>query len=154
MSIYLQGQEVSGYIDIAQRMKEQEFGEIFSDEYARFKIYEFFLLSNIYSIDSPHNENRLMPRPTDLSYFNYASKRTACSSSPQWQVSVDADSGLGMMFRSRRGTGADRRVIRVGVTGDNGSSNSGVGGRDRDRLVIVTSEYLQAVMYDHTPRKK
>jgi hypothetical protein len=92
---------------------------------------------------------KLLPRATDLSYFNYETKAAASTSSPQFQVL--ADSGAqGLLFRSKR----DRHVLSVHPAAHPPPGASGSGDEGCTRLTIDTREYTQVVIYDHATRKK
>lgn len=56
------GQEVSGYIDFAHRLKNENF-ELYFDR-----------------------KKMLMPKPTDLSYYNWETQTSTSNSSPNFQV--------------------------------------------------------------------
>ena len=75
--------EISGYIDLAHRMKTEDFKQYFE----RKKI--------------------LSPKPTDLSFYNWDTQY--CNSADSLNFRVDADSKNGLMFRNKR----DRKVINV-----------------------------------------
>lgn len=111
------GQEVSGYIDLAHRLKTENFELYFT------------------------RTKRLLPKPSDLSYFNWETQKSTANSSPNFQVIADAD---GLLFKNKR----DRKVINVDPKasknpGDNSSRNE-----------IKTDEYLQVVIFDHLTRRK
>lgn len=77
------GHEVSGYIDLAHRLKTESFEAYFSCK------------------------RRFMPRPTDLAFFNWDTQTSTSASSPNFQVI--ADNGAGLLFKNKR----DRKVINV-----------------------------------------
>ena len=77
------GQEVSGYIDYAHRLKTENF-----DPYFR-------------------GRKRLMPRPSDLSYYNWETQHSTSNPSPNFQVISENETGL--LFKNKR----DRKVITV-----------------------------------------
>ena len=64
------GQEISGYIDLAHRMRTEDFVPIFD------------------------RRKRLLPKPTDLSYFNWETQLSTSASSPHYQVIADSSQGL------------------------------------------------------------
>jgi hypothetical protein len=110
------GQEVSGYIDYAYRLKTEPFEPYFS------------------------RTKKLMPRSSDLSYYNWETQTSTSNSTPNFQVIADNEAGL--LFKNKR----DRKVINVdprSIPGDNST-----------RTEIKTSEYLQVVIYDHMTRRK
>lgn len=76
--------EISGYIDYAHRLKTEDFKPIFEGKV------------------------KLMPKPTDLSYYNW--KTGVCASNDSPNFKVDSGSGeSGLLFRNKR----DRKVINV-----------------------------------------
>ena len=75
--------EISGYIDLAHRLKTEDFRQIFE------------------------GKKMLMPNMTDLSYFTWDSQYAYLNDSPNFKV--DANSDAGLLFRNRR----DRKVINV-----------------------------------------
>ena len=78
-----QKSEVSGYIDLADRMRTQDFKHIFM------------------------KKKLLMPQPSDLSYYNWEGQICSINDSPNFRV--DANSEEGLKFRNKR----DRKVIYV-----------------------------------------
>lgn len=81
--------EVSGYIDYAHRLKTEDFRPIFE------------------------GTTKLVPKPTDLSYYNWKTGVCANNDSPNFKV--DASSGeAGLLFRNKR----DRKVINVNPNAD------------------------------------
>ena len=77
-------QEISGYIDYAHRLKTEDFRPIFE------------------------GKTKLIPKPTDLSYYNW--KTGVCASNDSPNFKVDTGSGeAGLLFRNKR----DRKVINV-----------------------------------------
>ena len=75
--------EVSGYIDLADRMRTQDFKHIFM------------------------KKKQLQLMPTDLSYYNWEGQACSINDSPNFRV--DANSDAGLLFRNKR----DRKVIYV-----------------------------------------
>ena len=81
-----------------------------------------------------------MPKPTDLSYYNWETQLSTSNSSPHYQVIADGAQGL--LFKNKR----DRKIISVNPelpAGDNSV-----------RIEIPTTEYAQIVLYDHTTRRR
>ncbi|CAD7936734.1 unnamed protein product [Amoebophrya sp. A120] len=111
------GQEVSGYIDYGQRLKSENFEPYFE------------------------RKKRLLPRQTDLSFYNWDTQHTASNESANFHIIPDYEQGL--LFKNKR----DRKVIcvdpRVKDPGDNSK-----------RHEIKTAEYVQVVIFDHMTRKK
>nr|XP_011708642.1 uncharacterized protein C4orf22 homolog isoform X2 [Macaca nemestrina] len=77
------GQEISGYIDYAHRLKTEDFEIYFS------------------------GKKRLLPRTTDISFYNWDADIAVCNSSPNYQVIADNPEGL--LFRYKR----DRKILNV-----------------------------------------
>ena len=75
--------EVSGYIDLADRMRTQDFKHIFM------------------------KKKLLQPQASDLSYYNWEGQSCSINDSPNFRV--DANSDAGLLFRNKR----DRKVIYV-----------------------------------------
>ena len=75
--------EISGYIDLAHRMKTEDFRPIFM------------------------KDEVLMPRTSDLSYFSFESQ--SCHLNDSSNFRTDANSEEGLMFRNKR----DRKLINV-----------------------------------------
>lgn len=110
------GQEISGYIDYGHRLKIENFEPYFE------------------------RKKRLLPRPSDLSFYNWDTQRSTSNESPNFQIMPDHEQGL--LFKNKR----DRKVINVDpkvAPGDNST-----------RLDVATSEYIQIVIFDHLTRKK
>mmetsp|Transcript_9263 Transcript_9263/g.14216 ORF Transcript_9263/g.14216 Transcript_9263/m.14216 type:complete len:246 (-) Transcript_9263:205-942(-) len=111
------GQEVSGYIDYAHRLRSENF--------------------------EPHFERRkrLMPKPTDLSYYNWETQVSTSNSTTNFQVIADNEQGL--LFKNKR----DRKVVNVDPKLKDPGDNS-------FRCEIQTNEYLQVIIFDHMTRRK
>ncbi|XP_029367316.1 cilia- and flagella-associated protein 299 isoform X2 [Echeneis naucrates] len=77
------GQEVSGYIDYAHRLKTQDFEPYFS------------------------GKKRLMPGRSDLCYYNWKTQVSTSNSSPNFQVIYDDPNGL--LFKNKR----DKKLLNV-----------------------------------------
>ena len=96
--------EVSGYIDLADRMKKEDFKPIFM------------------------KKKVLMPKETDLSYYNWDGQKASINDSPNFRT--DANSDAGLIFRNKR----DRKCIYVNP------ENEYVGD-DTERQEIECEEY-------------
>ena len=86
-------QEISGYIDYAHRLKQEE------------DFTPYF-----------RGDKKLYPRQSDLSYYNWATQTSTSNSTPNFQVKADNPAGL--LFKNRR----DRKIINVdprAPSGDN-----------------------------------
>jgi len=81
-----------------------------------------------------------MPRPSDLSYYNWETQTSTSNSSPNFQVIADNETGL--LFKNKR----DRKVINVDPKSNPGDNST--------RNEIRTHEYAQIVLYDHMTRRK
>jgi Domain of unknown function (DUF4464) len=110
------GQEISGYIDLAQRLRTEDFKSIFD------------------------RRKKLLPKPTDLSYFNWDTQLATSNSSPYYQVI--SDNHLGLLFKNKR----DRKLINVNPEVNPGDNTT--------RMELETTEYVQIVIYDHTTRRR
>ncbi|XP_007447625.1 PREDICTED: uncharacterized protein C4orf22 homolog isoform X3 [Lipotes vexillifer] len=110
------GQEVSGYIDYAHRLKIEDFEVYFS------------------------GKKRLLPRPTDMSFYNWDSHVAVWNSTPNYQVIADNPEGL--LFKYKR----DRKILNVDPKAQPGDNST--------RTPIQTELYIQAVIFDHVSRRK
>ena len=110
------GQEVSGYIDYAHRLKTENFEPYFD------------------------GRKKLMPKPTDLSYYNWETQTSTSNATPNFQVIADNEAGL--LFKNKR----DRKVINVDPQARPGDNSR--------RIELHTHEYTQVVLYDHVTRRK
>uniref|UniRef100_A0A3Q3CJJ4 Cilia- and flagella-associated protein 299 n=1 Tax=Haplochromis burtoni TaxID=8153 RepID=A0A3Q3CJJ4_HAPBU len=77
------GQEVSGYIDYAHRLKTQDFEPYFS------------------------GKKRLMPARSDLCYYNWKTQVSTSNSSPNFEVIYDDPNGL--LFKNKR----DKKILNL-----------------------------------------
>ena len=82
-----------------------------------------------------------MPKPTDLSFFNWDAQHATLNDSPNFRV--DANSDAGLLFRNKR----DRKVINV-------DPNKDPPGDGTKRVEIETDDYTQVVFFDHITRRK
>lgn len=112
------GQEISGYIDYAHRLKIEDFTPYFT------------------------RKRRLLPRPSDLSYYNWETQTSTSNQTPNFQVRTDHENAQGLVFKNKR----DRKVINVDPNAECGDNST--------RTVIRTKEYIQVVIYDHFSRRK
>merc|ERR1711909_153536 len=110
-------QEVSGYIDFAHRLKTEDFEPYFA------------------------GRKRLLPRPSDLSFYNWETQTSTSNPSPNYQVI--AENASGPLFKNKR----DRKIINVDPKAPSPGDNS-------ERHVIPKSKYIQVVIYDHINRRK
>merc|ERR1712217_633995 len=110
------GQEISGYIDYGHRLKIEEFEPYFT------------------------RKKRLLPRPSDLSFYNWDTQHSTSNESPNFQINPDHEQGL--LFKNKR----DRKVINVDPKVEPGDNSK--------RHDIKTTEYIQVVIFDHMTRKK
>lgn len=84
----------------------------------------------------------LLPKPSDLSYYNYDTKLSTSNSTLQYHVI--ADSSQGLLFKNKR----DRRIINVNPNTADGNNENTL------RIEIESKEYVQVILYDHSTRKK
>ncbi len=135
------GQEVSGYIDYAHRLRIEDFVPYFERRLENSPILNFRFQSwHIWCICYVLFRKKLLPKPTDLSYYNWETQLSTSNSSPHYQVIADGAQGL--LFKNKR----DRKIISVNPelpAGDNSV-----------RIEIPTTEYAQIVLYDHTTRRR
>lgn len=110
------GQEVSGYIDLAHRLRMEDFVPYFE------------------------NRKKLLPKSSDLSYYNWETTLSTSNSSPYYQVI--ADSAQGILLKNKR----DRKIINLNPESPPGDNTT--------RIELETSEYTQVVLYDHTTRRR
>merc|ERR1712166_929081 len=110
------GQEISGYIDYGHRLKTENF-ELYFD-----------------------GKKKLLPKPSDLSYYNWETQTSTSNHSQNFQVIADNYEGL--LFKNKR----DRKVINVDPKAKPGDNSQ--------RVEIKTHEYTQVVLYDHVTRRK
>ncbi|XP_056424919.1 cilia- and flagella-associated protein 299 [Hyla sarda] len=111
-----QGQELSGYIDYSHRLKTEDFEMYFS------------------------GKKKLLPQPTDLSFYNWETHVSTSNASPNYQVIAENSSGL--LFKNKR----DRKILNVDPKASPGDNST--------RTPIQTNLYIQAVIYDHVTRRK
>ncbi|XP_030046448.1 cilia- and flagella-associated protein 299 [Microcaecilia unicolor] len=110
------GQELSGYIDYAHRLKSEDFEIYFS------------------------GKKKLLPRPTDLSFYNWETHVSSSNPSQNYQVIAENTSGL--LFKNKR----DRKILNVDPKVSPGDNSI--------RTPIRSDLYLQVVIYDHITRRK
>ncbi|PVD38424.1 hypothetical protein C0Q70_01039 [Pomacea canaliculata] len=111
------GQEISGYIDYAYRLKTEDFEPYFV------------------------GRKRLLPRASDLSFYNWETQTSTSNPTPNYQVIAENASGL--LFKNKR----DRKIINVDPKALTPGDNS-------TRTVVETPKYIQVVIYDHITRRK
>ncbi|XP_013875127.1 cilia- and flagella-associated protein 299 isoform X2 [Austrofundulus limnaeus] len=88
------GQEVSGYIDYAHRLKTQDFEPYFSER------------------------KRLMPGRSDLCYYNWRTQVSSSNSSSNFQVVYDDPGGL--LFRNKK----DKKILNLDPWSGPGEASS------------------------------
>ena len=108
-----------------------------------------------------------MPKPSDLSFYNWETQTSTSNATPNFQVIADNEAGL--LFKNKR----DRKVINVDPKarpGDNSrrielhthevSLHSPRSGRRFLFALLIASvrirarQYTQVVLYDHVTRRK
>lgn len=110
------GQEVSAYIDYAHRLKMENFEPYYE------------------------GKKKLMPKPTDLSYYNWETKTN--TSNPTQAIQIITDNESGLLFKNKR----DRKVI-------NPDPQQSPGDNSTRTEVRTNGEYMQVVIYDHMTRR-
>ena len=110
-------QEISGYIDLAQRLKTENFDDYFNQT------------------------RKLLPKPNDLSFYNWDTHTCTATSSGNFQVIAEGPQGI--LFKNKR----DRKTVSVDPKDENPGDNT-------TRVEIVSPEYAQLVIYDHIIRRK
>ncbi|GAQ81724.1 hypothetical protein KFL_000890130 [Klebsormidium nitens] len=110
------GQEVSAYIDYAQRLKTEDLDPVFECK------------------------KKLLPRPSDLSFYNWETQTSTSNATPNFQVIADNEEGL--LFKNKR----DRKVINVDPKAKPGDNSV--------RTELVDPEYKQIVLFDHITRRR
>ncbi|XP_075242989.1 cilia- and flagella-associated protein 299-like [Convolutriloba macropyga] len=88
------GQEISGYIDYAYRLKSEDFGPYFT------------------------GKKRLLPRASDLSFYNWETQKSTSNHTTNFEVITENTSGL--LFKSKR----DRKIINVDPKASTPGDNS------------------------------
>jgi hypothetical protein len=111
------GQEISGYIDYAHRLKTEDFEAYFA------------------------GKKKFLPKPSDLSFYNWETQVSTSNATPNYQVS--AESAAGLLFKNKR----DRKMLNVDPKAASPGDNS-------TRTVIDSPKYMQVVIYDHVTRRK
>ncbi|KAM6953973.1 cilia- and flagella-associated protein 299 [Aplochiton taeniatus] len=110
------GQEISGYIDYSHRLKTEDFEPYFN------------------------GKKRLLPRPTDLSFYNWETQVSTSNASSNYQVIAENSSGL--LFKNKR----DRKILNVDPKVPPGDNSS--------RSPLQSDLYIQVVIYDHITRRR
>eukprot|EP00762_Andalucia_godoyi_P007339 ANDGO_01536.mRNA.1 hypothetical protein SDRG_02539 len=110
------GQEVSGYVDLTDRFQTDDFTDYFE------------------------GRKRFMPKPGDLSYYNWENGMVSTSDSPNFQV-IQTDAS-GLKFKHKK----DRKVVNVDPKESAGDNSR--------RFMLETEEYVQVVFFDHVTRRR
>lgn len=104
--------QVSGYIDFAHRLRTENMEAFFE------------------------GKRRLIPKPTDLSFYNWFTKVSAANPTADFQILADDE--LGLLFKNKH----DRKIINVDPWAETGEA--------AERTELETDgEYLQVVIFDH-----
>lgn len=85
-------------------------------------------------------KKKLLPKPSDLSYYNWETQLSTSNSTPLYQVI--ADSSQGLLFKNKR----DRKIVNVNPECEPGDNST--------RIEIKSPEYTQVVFYDHSTRRR
>ncbi|XP_074607319.1 cilia- and flagella-associated protein 299-like isoform X2 [Acropora palmata] len=88
-----------------------------------------------------NGRKRLLPRPSDLSFYNWETQSATSNPTPNYQVIAENPSGL--LFKNKR----DRKILNVDPKALTPGDNSA-------RIAVETSKYTQVVTYDHITRRK
>ena len=108
-----------------------------------------FWIFGLKSFIAPKTENlepvfeqrkRLLPKTSDLSFYNWETQTSTSNPTPNFQVIADNEAGL--LFKNKR----DRKIINVDPQSDPGDNSV--------RTNLETHEYTQVVIYDHVTRRK
>merc|ERR1711963_1295069 len=86
-------------------------------------------------------KKRLLPRPSDLSFYNWETQTSTSNPTPNYQVIAENASGL--LFKNKR----DRKIINVDPKAPTPGDNS-------TRTIVETPKCIQVVIYDHITRRK
>ncbi|XP_070118427.1 cilia- and flagella-associated protein 299 isoform X1 [Equus caballus] len=139
------GQEVSGYIDYAHRLKIEDFEVYFN---GKRRLLPRPTDMRAFKFNMSKTELRLPPTSCNLfllldfiSYFyNWDNHIAVCNSTPNYQVITDNPEGL--LFKYKR----DRKILNVDPKAQPGDNST--------RTPIQTQLYIQAVIFDHISRRK
>ena len=99
----------------------------------------FFLSLSLFSLSRPPALSE--PRPSDLSFYNWATGASYINASPNFSVGAEGGTA-GLSFKAKR----DRKTLHVDPQrppGDGNARTEVEGGKD----------YLQAVLFDHFQKK-
>ncbi|KAL7839572.1 hypothetical protein SRHO_G00262300 [Serrasalmus rhombeus] len=110
------GQEISGYIDYSHRLQFEDFEPYFS------------------------GKKRFLPRPTDLSFYNWKTQASTMNDTENYQVIAEHSSCL--LFKNKK----DRKTLNVDPEASSPGANS-------SRTSIQSDLYHHVVIYDHITRK-
>ncbi|XP_065835007.1 cilia- and flagella-associated protein 299-like [Oscarella lobularis] len=88
------GQEISGYIDYANRLKAEDFEPYFA------------------------GKKRFLPKQSDLSFYNWETQTSTSNNTPNYQVIADNTAGL--LFKNKR----DRKILNVDPKASKPGDNS------------------------------
>lgn len=110
------GQEISGYIDYAHRLATEDFTPVFN------------------------GTRKLLPCPTDLSFYNWDSTRIYNENSPNYEII--ANSPKGMSFLNKR----DQKVVYVDPSSSPGDNSA--------RTIVPAEQYTSVIIFDHYNRRK
>eukprot|EP01119_Soliformovum_irregulare_P023369 TRINITY_DN8152_c0_g1_i1.p1 TRINITY_DN8152_c0_g1~~TRINITY_DN8152_c0_g1_i1.p1 ORF type:complete len:235 (-),score=64.71 TRINITY_DN8152_c0_g1_i1:726-1430(-) len=106
------GQEISGYIDYAHRLKTENFEPYFQ------------------------RKKRLLPKPSDLSFYNWETQLpTYCPTSNFQIIAINSE---GLMFKNKR----DRKVINVDPKSDPGDNSRRVEIKTHEYAQVVIYDHV------------
>jgi hypothetical protein len=115
--------EISGYIDLMQRLQNESLS-----------------MYGIGTAPVAGKRRKMMPRQSDLSFYNWETQVCVTNDTPNYQVINDHPQGL--LFKNKR----DRKVVGVDPKESAGDCTS--------RTTIISPEYSQIVIYDHIMCRK
>ncbi len=94
-----------------------------------------------------------MPRPSDMSFYNWETQTCTSSATPNFQVMAENENGL--LFKNKR----DRKIINVDpkvllTVQAFLTKKETKPGDNTTRTQINRTEHIQVVIYDHLSRRK
>ncbi|GAU87908.1 hypothetical protein RvY_00694 [Ramazzottius varieornatus] len=109
------GQEISSYVDYAQRLRDDDFASIFA------------------------GRDRLVPKVTDLSHYNWDTNVSHSTNSPNFDVIFHGRGGIKLKCKK------DRRLVHL----DPNRKITDTNVEDTSRTLVRSRSYAQVVLFDH-----
>lgn len=106
------GQEISGYIDYAHRLKVDNFADYFA------------------------RKKKFLPRNTDLSFYNWETQSPSCTPTTNFQVLAKGPGGL--QFKSKK----DRKIITVDPKAEPGDNSRRVDINDPSFAQVILFDHV------------